>query len=121
MDLGIPMKVKIQSDSSTGNSLTDRLGAGPRTNHTDTLHFGEQERVQDGDPSIKKVLTAKNCADVGTKPVSASLLLTMDPTVHSVGSSRCRGCRTENRKLFKLVADIETGAKLSETIVTVEE
>ena len=53
-----------------------------------------QERVQDGDLSVKKVLTAKNCADVGSKPVCASvpqqaahicrigILLTMDPTLH---------------------------------------
>ena len=33
MDLGIPTGVEIQSDSSTANSLTDRLGAGPRTKH----------------------------------------------------------------------------------------
>ena len=71
-DLGIPMKIEIQSDSSTANSLTDRLGAGQRTKHIDTRYFWKQERVQDGDLSIKKVLTAKNCADAGTKPVSAS-------------------------------------------------
>ena len=35
-DLGIPMKIEIQSDSSTANSLTDRLKAGQRTLHTDT-------------------------------------------------------------------------------------
>ena len=87
-DLGIPLKIEIQSDSSTANSLTDRLVAGQRMKHTDT------RRVQDGDRSIKKVLTAKNCADVGTKPVSAfsatttlqvcsiGILLTMDPTLH---------------------------------------
>ena len=68
------MKVETQSDSSTANSLTDPLGAGQRTKHTDTREFGIQERVQDGDLSIKKVLAAKNCADVGTKPVSASVL-----------------------------------------------
>ena len=73
-DLGIPMKIEIQSDSSTANSLTDRLGAGQRSKHIDTRYFSIQERVQDGDLSIKKVLTAKNCADVGTKPVSASVL-----------------------------------------------
>ena len=73
-DLGIPMKVEIKNDSSTTHSLTDRLGAGPRTKHIDTRYFGLQEQVQDGDLSIKKVLTAKNCADVGTKPVSASVL-----------------------------------------------
>ena len=30
-DLGISMKLEIQSDSSTAHSLTDRLGAGQRT------------------------------------------------------------------------------------------
>ena len=73
-DLGTPMKIEIQSDSSTANSLTDRLGAGQRTKHIDTRYFWIKERVQDGDLSIKKVLTAKNCADVGTMPVSASVL-----------------------------------------------
>ena len=73
MDLGIPMKVEIQSDSSTANSLTDRLGAGHRKKHIDTRHFWVQDRVQDGDLSIKKVQTAKKCAYVGTKPVSASV------------------------------------------------
>ena len=73
-DLGIPMKIELQSDSSTANSLTDRLGAGRRTKHIDTRYLWIQERVQDGDISIKKVLTAKNCADGGTKPVSASIL-----------------------------------------------
>ena len=72
-DLGIPMKIDIQSDSSTANSVTDRFGAGQRTKHIDTRYFWIQERVQDGDLSVKKVLTAKNCADVETKPVSASV------------------------------------------------
>ena len=53
-DLGIPMKIEIQSDSSTANPLTDRLGAGQRTKHIDTRYFWIQERVQDGDLSIKK-------------------------------------------------------------------
>ena len=39
-DLGIPMKVEMQSDSSTANSLLDRLGAGQRTKHIDTRTFG---------------------------------------------------------------------------------
>ena len=70
MDLGIQMKVEIQSDMS----LTDRLGAGPRTKHIDTRYFLGQERAHDGDLSIKKTRTAKVCADVGTKPTSASVL-----------------------------------------------
>ena len=43
MDLGTPMNVEIQSDSSTANSLADRLGAGPRTKHIDTRYFLVQE------------------------------------------------------------------------------
>ena len=73
-DLGIPMKIEIQSDNSSVNSLTDRLETGQRTQHIDTRYFWIQERVQDGDLSIKKVPAAKNCADVGIKPVSASVL-----------------------------------------------
>ena len=73
-DLGIPMVIEMQSDTSTANSLTDRLEAGQRTKYIDTRYFGIRERVQDGDLSIKKVPTAKNCADVGTKSVSASVL-----------------------------------------------
>ena len=38
-DRGIPMKTEIQSDSSTANSLTDRLEAGQRTIHIDTRYF----------------------------------------------------------------------------------
>ena len=72
--MGSPMKIEIQSDRPMGNSLADRLGAGQRTKHIDTLYFWIQERVHDGDLSIKKVPIAKNCADVGTKPVSASVL-----------------------------------------------
>ena len=70
----IGLKIERQSDSSTANSLTDRLGAGQRTKRIDTRHFWIQERVQDEDLSIKKVPAAKNCADVGAKPVSASVL-----------------------------------------------
>ena len=68
------MTIEIQSDSSTSNFLTDRLGAGQRTKHIETRYFWIQERVQDGDLSIKKTLAAKNCADVGTKSVSTSVL-----------------------------------------------
>ena len=60
----------------------------------DTRSFWIQERVQDGDLSIKKVPTAKNCEDVGTKPgvcfstattlqvCRIGFLLDMDPTLH---------------------------------------
>ena len=73
-DLGIPMKIEIQSDSLTANSSMDRLGTGKRTKHIDTRYVWVQERAQDRDLSIKKVPTAKNGADVGRKQGSASVL-----------------------------------------------
>ena len=65
-NLGIPMKIETQSDNSTANSLTDRLGARQRTKHIDTRYFWVQERDQDGYFSIEKVLTPKHCVDIGT-------------------------------------------------------
>ena len=89
-DLGIPMKFEIQSDSSTANSLTDRLGAGQRTKHIDTRYFWTQERVQDGDFSIKKVPTAKNCADVGSLSTSHDeRIMTAVAIARSKARKRC--------------------------------
>ena len=86
--------------------------AGPRAKHVDTRLFCVQERVQDGDLSIKKGLPSKLCADVETKPVSASVLqqhcnvsglYSTDHGPHtppqddgtSVGSIQRRMCETE--------------------------
>ena len=46
VDPGIQMKAEINSDRSTSNSLTDRLGAGPRTKHMHTTFWGVQGRVK---------------------------------------------------------------------------
>ena len=89
-DLGIPMKFEIQSDSSTANSLTDRLGAGQRTEHIDTRYFWIQERVQDGDLSAFSE-ELRRCWNKASLCFSASttlrvcrigILLTVDPTLH---------------------------------------
>ena len=55
----------------TENSLTDRLGAGQRTKNKNMRYFRIQEQVQDEDFRNKK---EKNCANVGTKPIFASVL-----------------------------------------------
>ena len=93
-DLGIPMKVEIQSDSPTANSLTDRFGAGQRTKHIDTRYIWIQERVQDGDPSIKKGCLQRKTAQMLERSQSLlqycnnnanlhdGILLTVDPTPH---------------------------------------
>ena len=62
------MKIEMLNGSSTSNFLTNLLRAGQRTKQIDTRYFWIQERFQDRELSIKKVLAAKHCADVGTKP-----------------------------------------------------
>ena len=73
MDLVISMEVEML-DSSKPKSLTDRLGAGQRKRNTLTRGTSGCKNVSKTDLSIKKVLAAKNCAAVGTKPVSDSVL-----------------------------------------------
>ena len=73
-DLGIPMKIEIQSDSSTAGSLTDRLGAGQRKNNLTRGISGCKNESKMETSVSRRCLTAKNCADVGAKPVPASEL-----------------------------------------------
>ena len=94
-DLGIPMMVEIQSDSSSGNCVTDRLGAGQRTKHIDTRYFWKQERVQsrwrlqfqEGAHS-EKLRRCWNEASLCFRTTTTlqvcriGILLTMDPTLH---------------------------------------
>ena len=54
IDLGVPMLVEIRSDSSTSNSLTDRLGTGPSTKHIDTRYFWIQAREFEMEISLSK-------------------------------------------------------------------
>ena len=55
----------------TENSLTNQLKARQQTKHKDMRDFWIQEQVRDEDFSIKK---ENNCANVGTKPIFASVL-----------------------------------------------
>ena len=68
MDLGIPMRVGIRSDGS----IDWEQDLERSTSIRDTS--GVQERAQDGYLTVKRVPTAKKkCANVGSKPVSASV------------------------------------------------
>ena len=78
-DLGIPMKIEIQSDSSTANSLTDRLGAGQRTKHIDTRYqegaYSEELRRCWNKTSLSfNATTTLQVCRIGILP-------TMDPTL----------------------------------------
>ena len=84
--------------------------------------------------SIKKVLTAINCADVGTEPVLASVLqqhckfaglVFHRPWIplhyKKMGHLLNRADVGGDRQVSEMVVNIETGAQLSETIGAVEE
>ena len=126
------MKVEIQCDSSTANFLTHLLGAGPKTKHIDTLKLWVQERVQDGDVSIKKSAYREKCRDVGPTPVSASvpqqhLLVGKDgiyrawiPHSANEPAPRCVS-ETKTRQSSEMVVLVETGAKVSVPLAKVNE
>ena len=70
------LNASIQSGTAlnageTENSLTDRLEAEQQREHKDVRDSWIQEQVQDEDFSIIK---EKNCANVGKKPIVASVL-----------------------------------------------
>ena len=128
MDLGNQMKVEIQSDSSTSNSLTDRLGAGPLTKHIDTRYFGSTRtnRTQFHEGSHSEIVhrcwnEASPCFRYCNNIASLQDWFSTDHGSYAelqedgtlVESSRRRRCRTENRnrQLPDLVVNIETGAK----------
>ena len=107
--------------------------------NTLTHDFLVQERVHNGDLSIRKVPTAKNSADVGTKPVTASVLQQHCKFAGLVfywpwiphSTTRCPGIaqllnradvggaeQKQKHTLVKIGVNIEMGAELSETIGT---
>ena len=67
-DLGVDVKVQINTDSSTGKSIASRRGAG-KIRHLDTRELWIQERVARGDIVIEKVRGEDNVADGLTKHV----------------------------------------------------
>ena len=118
-DLGIPMKVEIQSDSSTANSLTDRLGAGQRTKHIDTRYFLRQKtssrrRSQHQEGAYSEQLcrcwnVASLCFITATTlhVCRIGVLLTMDPPLHykMMGHPLKRagaGCATQKQTIVSI-------------------
>ena len=121
-DLGIPMKVEIQSDSSTANSLTDSNGS--RTAN-ETHVFLIQERVQYQEGAYSEELRrcwneASFCFSTATlQACRIGILLTMDPTLHCkiqddepvmdlVTGLQTQRFEHRKRNLSTLVVNIET-------------
>ena len=74
-DLGFPVKIEIQSDSSTAHYLTDRLGAGQRTKHIVKKVREELDRCwNEASLCFSTTTTLQVCR--------IRILLTVDPTLH---------------------------------------
>ena len=73
-ELGIPMIIVLQLDSTAAIGMIQRRGTG-RARHMDLRHLFLQERLRDGTiGAIEKIDTSVNLADVGTKHFTASRL-----------------------------------------------
>ena len=73
-ELGIPMTIVLQLDSTAAIGMIQRRGTG-RARHMDLRHLFLQERLRDGTiGAIEKIDTSVNLADVGTKHFTTSRL-----------------------------------------------
>ena len=67
-DMGIEVKVQVNTDSSAAKSIASRRGAG-RVRHIEVRELGVQDRVTKGELSVVKVKGEENVADGLTKHV----------------------------------------------------
>ena len=122
------MKVEIRSDSSTANSLTDRLVAALKKDFkmevSVSRKFLQREFVQMLERRLSLLQYCSSIVNLqGWYSTDHGSHTPPQDGVISVESNRRRRFRTENRNipLSGSVVYIETGAKLSETLGTVEE
>ena len=89
-DLGIPIGIKVLTDSSAAKSIASRRGVG-KVRHIDVRELWIQERVQRGDFELVKVRGEDNVADILTKHVPRDIL---DKHLKSIGCERRSGRHT---------------------------
>ena len=85
-DLGIPMKIEVECDSSIAIFLLDRWRAGQRTKHIDTRYFLMRERVPEDAHSeeLRRCWNEAGLCFSTTTTVQVcriGILLIMDPTL----------------------------------------
>ncbi len=68
-DLGVKVKVQVNTDSSAAKSMASRRGAG-RVRHIDVRELWVQDRVAEGELSVVKVKGEENVTDGLTKRVN---------------------------------------------------
>jgi len=73
-ELGFPLQVVLQLDSTAAIGMIQRRGTG-KIRHLDVRYLKLQEMLRNGQiSSLAKIPTLDNCADIGTKPLSADRL-----------------------------------------------
>jgi hypothetical protein len=70
-EIGLDLRVRVWSDSSSGRSWCHRLGAGSMK-HVETKYFHIQLLMSSRRLQVEKVRGIENPADLGTKPLKAS-------------------------------------------------
>jgi hypothetical protein len=70
--LGDPRRLEVFSDSSAARSILARMGVG-KVRHLQVKLLWVQRLVNSGQVLVSKVLGSDNVADIGTKPLSASV------------------------------------------------
>ena len=86
-DMGITVSIQINTDASAAKAIASRRGCG-RIRHIDVATLWVQEKVANGEVSIRKVAGAENLADILTKHVDRNIL---DRHLKSMGFERCIG------------------------------
>ena len=66
-DWGKQVDITLYTDSSAAKGIAGRVGLSKRTRHIAVHHLWVQERVENGDISLKKVSGEKNPSDAATK------------------------------------------------------
>ena len=86
-DIGVPVGIRIRTDSSAAKSLASRRGLG-KVRHADVRELWIQERAQRGDVELVKVRGEDNIAGVLAKHVPREVL---DKHLKSIGCERRSG------------------------------
>jgi hypothetical protein len=86
-DLGLNLRLRINTDSSAARSIGSRKGAG-KVRHLDVRELWIQERIARGDLTVRKVSGIENLADILTKHVPRAVL---DKHMEKMGAVRAEG------------------------------
>ena len=81
MDVGVRLAVYVHTDAEAAKGIASRTGLG-RLRHISVHYLWVQERVKNGDISLKKVKGTSNPADLLTKHLDANKIKTYMSTIH---------------------------------------